>query len=518
MSKRVYLKDNLKGISSGVKLLCDGVGSTLGPSGKTVIIHRIGEDPFTTKDGVTVAKEIDSDDDIERLGIMLARKASTKMDEEEGDGTTSATVTLNGLFEEFNSQKIDMKNFDMYAFQKRIHELVELFSRELEKNSRIPTISDLRSIALTSSNNDIVIAELFLKAFNNVGKDGYINFVDSTNGRSYLDIINGFVLEMGYADRKYANNAITNFFEVERACVFLYDAEFTDRKQMISFLYNEKKAGLPILIIAKNYSSDVVEVVDFNNSQLANPRVCLVKNIYRNDEYQGLLSDIEHYTGAERTKEYSEFDTVIGYVNDLIVKQGYMIFGDVDESIKFPLSEYLDVLTLSAKEESSNFLSEQILKRVSRIKNGVTTLYIGGDSEIEIKERKHRVEDAFKACKSAIKNKIVVGGGNTLVAIVKLLLLTSETEILFAKAVLKPYELILRNSMHLEKDIDEISSQISFDKCYNARTRKFESTEETSVLDPLNVVVNSIKNAVSIFLTVISTECVIIEKEKKDEY
>ena len=518
MSKLVYLKDNLEGISKGVKLLSDSVGSTLGPSGKTVIIHRIGEDPFITKDGVTVAKEVDSDDDIERLGIMLARKASTKMDEEEGDGTTSTTVILNGLFEEFNAAKFEMKNFDMYAFHNRMHALVDTFCDELEKSSRVPTINDLRNIALTSSNNDVVIAELFLQAFNNVGKEGYINFVDSTNGKSYLDIINGFVLEMGYADRKYANNPFTNFFEAKEASVLLYDAEFTDRKQMINFLHNEKKTGLPILIIAKNYSTDVVEVVDFNNSNALNPRVCLVKNIYRNDEYDGLMSDIEHYTEAERTKEYSDFDTVLGYVNDLVVKQGYMIFGEASESVKQPLEDYLELLALSAKEESSAFLKEQILKRVSRIKNGVTTLYIGGDSEIEIKERRHRVEDAFKACKSAIKNKVVVGGGNTLMAITKLLVLNSPTEMIFSRAILKPYLLILKNSMHLEAEINKISFEINFKICYNARERKYEHTEETSVLDPLNVVVNSIKNAVSIFLTVISTECVIIEKEKIDEY
>lgn len=518
MSKKVYLSDNYGSISSGVEILARGVGSTLGPSGKTVIIHRQGEDPFITKDGVTVANEIDSDDDLERLGILLARKASSKMDEDDGDGTTSATVMLHGFFKGFlGYREVVGDGFSMFTFQNRIHELVEYVEGELDKISVYPDLGRLYKIALTSSNNDVLIADLLTQAFKKVGHDGYINLVDSVTGHSYLDSIDGFVLEMGYADRKYSNDLVSGFFKADIAGVLLYDGEMKSRSEVLKFMAHESRKGRPILVIAKDYSREVMELVSFSNSQPMNPKICLVKNIYRNDEYDGLLSDIEHYTGAVRTSEYDEFDTEVGEVNNLVVKQGYMIFGKASDYLQKDLDDYLELLTLSAKEESSVFLKDQILKRVSRIKNGVTTLYIGGNSEIEIKERRHRVEDAFKACKSAIRNHVVIGGGNSIVSIAKKYVDHTDESRLFFDAILSPFFLILENSMHTIEESYAIYNKIGDGKYYDAKTRQYTNYDDCYVMDPVSVVVNGIKNAVSIFLTVISTECIIIEKNRDYE-
>lgn len=463
MSKAVYLKDSFDFIADGVELLAKGVGSTLGPSGKTVIIHRIGEDPFITKDGVTAANEFDSDHPLIRLGIMLARKVSSKMDTDDGDGTTSTTVVLNALIQNYREHIGAETLPEMYEFQQQIHFLANFLYTELDKRAKVPTIDDLKRIALTSTNHDEILAELFHKAYAKVGFDGYINLANSNNGESKVDIIDGFVLEMGYADRKYANNPVTNFFEAKTARILLYDAEFTDRKQMVDFLSQYLPKGVPVVVIAKNFSSEVVELVDYNNSTAKGTVVCLVKNIYRNDEYDGLVSDIEHYTGAVRTKSFEKFETELGICHDLVIKQGYTIMGKCDETLESSLEDYLHLLTLSAEEEASLFLKEQILKRVSRIKNGVTTVYIGGDSEIEIKERRHRADDAFKACNSAIRNKVIVGGGNTIVNIAKEFKKITETTVseLFFDSVLAPFFLILENSLHSANEQNMIYYQIS---------------------------------------------------------
>jgi len=509
MSKQIYLKNSKEKLVEGIDLYTDAVKSTLGPSGKFVIINNAdGSDPFATKDGATVGSSIDHSDPVVNTGIQLIKKVTTKTDFDNGDGTTTASVLCRELIVLGMELKTSMKSFSEHIFRQNVKRELENIFELLDEKSIVLPLSEIKKVAFTSSNNDHEIADLFQKAFDNTGKDGYINIVESVDGKSYVDIIKGYVLDLGYMDRKFANNPISGFFEAKKCRVVLYDNEFTDRKEMIKMIERFPKNGtlLPTIIFAKDFSKDVLNVVDFNNGE---NKICLIKNQLRNEEYDNLINDIHNYTGAEPIKYFDEFDTQFGEAFNVIVKQGYTIFGEPEGTQKEILDDYIHLIELAAKEEKQVSYSLQMLRRVDKMKNGITTFYVGGDSEIEIKEKLHRVQDAYRACKAALNGKVIIGGGQSLVLLSKDFNDCNEYELAFHRMLRKPFKEILQNSFH--DNIDEIREKISFEQGYNAKTRQFENLYETGIIDPVDGIKNYLRNAVSIALTVLSTECLIVE-------
>lgn len=512
MSKRIYLKDSQEKLLEGFNTFADAVKSTLGPSGKFVIINEgNGEDPFATKDGVTVGNSIDNDDPVINTGIQLIKKVASKMDQDSGDGTTTASVLCRELLK-LGMELRKNEYFDDHLFRKTVYEELEYVKGKLlDMAIQIP-LEEISKVALTSANNDSFIANLFQEAFNNAKEDGYINIVETTIGTSYIDIIKGYVVELGYANRSMANNPITGFFEAEKCKIVLYDNEFKDKKEMVKLIERHTKHNpLPIIIFAKDFSRDVTGIVDFNNQDRIGIKICLIKNQLRNEEYDNLMADISNYTGAEIIRHFDEFDSELGEANNVVVKQGYTIFGEIEGTRKELLDDYLYLMESAAKEEKSSFISTNLNKRIDRMRNGITTFYVGGGSEIELKEKKHRVEDAYRACKLALKEKVVMGGGQTLVLLSPDFDKCNDYQLLFYQAIQKPFKEILKNSLHNDDDIIKIRERISFEKGYNAKTRKYENLYDSGIVDPVSIVINGLENAVSIALTILSTECLIVE-------
>jgi len=367
MSKQIYLKNSKEKLVEGIDLYTDAVKSTLGPSGKFVIINNAdGSDPFATKDGATVGSSIDHSDPVVNTGIQLIKKVTTKTDFDNGDGTTTASVLCRELIVLGMELKTSMKSFSEHIFRQNVKRELENIFELLDEKSIVLPLSEIKKVAFTSSNNDHEIADLFQKAFDNTGKDGYINIVESVDGKSYVDIIKGYVLDLGYMDRKFANNPISGFFEAKKCRVVLYDNEFTDRKEMIKMIERFPKNGtlLPTIIFAKDFSKDVLNVVDFNNGE---NKICLIKNQLRNEEYDNLINDIHNYTGAEPIKYFDEFDTQFGEAFNVIVKQGYTIFGEPEGTQKEILDDYIHLIELAAKEEKQVSYSLQMLRRVDKM-------------------------------------------------------------------------------------------------------------------------------------------------------
>lgn len=516
MSKEIYLKDSQDKLMVGINLLADAVQSTLGPSGKTVIIAELGEEPFSTKDGVTVANSMSSADTVVNVGMQLIKKAASKMDLDSGDGTTTVTVICRALIH-LGLEEKKKSRFDEHVFKQNIYKCLEDTIEQIKKHSVKIELEDIGKVALTSTNNDVILAGLFQEAFNNSGENGYINIVESTTGKSFVSIIKGYVVELGYMERSFANNQLTGFFEAKKASVLVYDNEFTDKREITRLIQVTFKSPnpLPIVIIAKDFSKEVLSIVEFNNSDRTGFKICLIKNPLRNEEYNTLMADVAQYTGTDICKFYDEHDTVMGTAYDLTVKQGYTIFGQLPETEAEILKEYLQLLESASKEEKSNYYSQMMLKRVSRMRSGVTTFYVGGESEIELKEKKHRVEDAYKSCKAALKNKVIIGGGQSLVLIVNESSHVSPYELCFYQAIVEPFKQILRNSLHKPENIKDIARELSWDKGYNAKTREFENLMETGIVDPASVQINALINAVSIAITVLSTECLIVETQNQ---
>lgn len=513
MSKRVYLKDSREKLLEGINLYADAVKSTLGPSGKFVIINNgDGEDPFATKDGVTVGNSMDSNDPVVNTAIQLIKKVASKMDSDSGDGTTTASVLCRELIALGMKYQVD-ESFDNHLFKEVVYRELDLLIKNLTKNSFKIELADIGKVALTSANNDFQIANLFQQAFNNSKEDGYIHIVDSVYGESYIDIVKGYVIDLGYMDRRFGNNPITGFFEADKCRVVVYDNEFTDKSEMIKLIERSPKSNpLPIIIFAKDYSKEVVSIVDYNNLDRIGNKICLIKNQFRNDEYSNLINDICNYTGAEAISHFDEFDSEFGEATNVIIKPGYTIFGELEGTRKELMDNYLFLLESAAKEEKSPAYSAQISKRVSHIRNGITTFYVGGDSDIEIKEKRHRVEDAYKACKAALKGNVVIGGGQSLVLLSKRNdVCNNYYESIFHMSIRTPFYEILSNSLHTYEKATEIRETISFELGYNAKTRVYEDLKESGIVDPLSVVVNGLKNAVSIAMTILSTECLIVE-------
>jgi len=437
----------------GIDILYHGVKSTLGPSGHTVIIANEGEEPYATKDGVTVAMEMNHKDPIMNVGIQMVRKVASKTDDDNGDGTTTATVICRSLI----ALGMDLRKqafYDDHIFRKTIYSELDYILNQIDKNSREIPLSEIGKVAYTSANNDQEIANLFQKAFNNSGADGYINILETGSGKSHVDIIKGFVIEHGYADRKYANNSISGFFEAKKCKVVLYDNEFTDKREIIKLIERSSNTNpLPIVIFAKDFSKEVYSVVDFNNQDRIGNKICLIKNTLRNEEYNSLVQDIAHYTGAEPIQHFDEFDSELGEATDVIIKQGYSIFGEVTGTRKEILDDYLSLLEQAAAEEQSNHHSQSMQKRVDKMRNGITTFYVGGASDIEIAEKKHRVEDAYRACKAALKSKVVMGGGQTLVLLSKDFNTCDEYQTVFYRSIQRPFIEMLKNSFHSDDDI-----------------------------------------------------------------
>lgn len=512
MSKKVYLKDSREKLLEGINLYADAVKSTLGPSGKFVIINNgNGEEPFPTKDGVTVGNSMDSPDPVINTAIQMIKKVASKTDFDNGDGTTTASVLCRELIV-LGMYLQESPEFDQHKFRETIYtELAYLIEKLKTVAVKIP-LSEIGKVALTSANNDLEIANLFQTAFNNTKEDGYINIVESVTGTSYVDIVKGYVVDLGYMDRRFGNNEINGYFEAPKCRVVIYDNEFTDKQEMIKLIQRAPSSNpLPVVIFAKDYSKEVVAIVDFNNMDRIGNKICLIKNQLRNDEYSSLISDLSHYTGAEPIKHFDEFDSEFGEANNVVVKQGYSIFGELEGTQKELMDNYLFLLKAAAKEESSPAYAEQILKRVNRIENGITTFYVGGDSDIERIEKKHRVDDAYKACQIALKGKVLIGGGQALVLLSKELIYCNEYEKIFHKTITKPFYEILANSLHSLNDSIDIKNKISFEQGYNAKTRQFENLYESGIVDPVDVVINGLKNAVSIAMTILSTECLIVE-------
>lgn len=504
----------------GLELLTKAVGSTLGPSGKTVIIHNDGEEPFTTKDGVTVAEAINHPNPIMNAAIQLFKKVSSKMNIDSGDGTTTVTVICYELIR-LGFELENEPDFDPYLFKKIIEECLERTLEEILRRSKNVEISDIMNIATISANNDPAIGKLFQEAYDQTGKDGYINIVESVNGESFTKIIQGYVIDHGYPERKYANNKLTNFFEAKEAYVLIYDNELIEKKEIMDIVkfFDSKARKLPLIIFAKDFSKVTLPIIDFHNMDRSSYGICPIKIPLRNQEYIDLLSDISNYTGAEITKKFDQFSYSEGTANDVIVKQGYTIFGKPGKTRQEILDSYLNDLNLSAAAEASHHIAEEIKKRINKMTKGVTTIYIGANSDIELKEKQHRVDDAYHACRASLQSGRIIGGGQSLLLIALENDNGSHTDKyrkVFYDAISKPFFQILENSNHNEEDRKKIRDKITWEKGYNAKTRKFENLMETGVIDPVKILVDSLTNAVSIATTILNTECTIIDQRNHE--
>lgn len=524
MSKKVLLKEGRQKLAKGIKLLNDAVVSTLGPSGMSVIIRNGMEEPFITKDGVTVAKSIESDDEVEMAGIMLIRKASTKMDEDSGDGTTTATLLCSSMIERGFADNI----VDVVSYKRGMITAQDRALAYLEESKRIIDYSDLNmltKVATISANNDKKLGKMVAEAVSASGRFGKVNVMASL--RTYSEIVKteGYAFDLGFADASFINDVRTGSFICDRkSLLILYKGQLTDKNEWLQLADMAMEKNQSITIIAEDYSSDIRSVLaPFANQRLkssgSTAEICLIKNPMREIEYKNLFEDLSAYTGAITVTKIDKYMTEYGEVSKIQVKPGVTILGESLCDIDY----HIEALKDRMAADESDYEKEECRKRISRLEGSVVTLFIGANSDVEAKELMDRAVDATNACKLAADEGIVIGGGQVYLSIPEISFLTKVNEDYkkgFNNVMVnlqKPFEQIYKNckpAISKEEMLAELSSKRILSPSYGYDMKKHEYCDlfESGVVDPLPVVKNSLINAVSVASTVLTTECVIVEK------
>lgn len=508
-------------MQKGVNDLCAAVASTLGPTGKTVIIKNSNyEDEHITKDGVTVANSMDSDDPLQNLGMQIAKKVSSKTDIDNGDGTTGATVMMNAMI----NQGFQDEYADVVKYKAGMEQAVQDILAKIDENAIQITYEDkskIIEVATISSNNDAELGKQIAEAVILAGEYGHVNVIESIALASRIERIEGFVIDLGFADQQFALNKETGYFEADKAKLLLMKDKLIDKSEWLKIVRDRDQFynGVPLIIIAQDYSQDILRMAAHVNSITGASKVCLLRNNLRENEFESIYEDLAAYSGAQIVRSYEYHDT-FGNVNDVIVKPGYTVFGESD----YTMTDYLEALKKRIDNEKSPAIRTSIASRIGRFENGVTSFFVGGNSEVEMKERRDRVNDSVNSSKAAITEGIIIGGGQLLLKIADLLLLPYNKQKDFdkgynnvVKSMLSVTEQIIDNCGFVDDKEEYVSRIVSSNDLaygFDFKNREWGNLFELGVVDPARTIKNSIRNAASVASTILTTECVIIESNQ----
>lgn len=514
---------------TGVRKLAKAVKATLGPVGKNVIIKRTNSSPLITKDGVTVAKEVVLEDRFENLGAELVRLVASKTAEVAGDGTTTATVLAEALLEAGAKQLVVGGN--PASLKKGIDLAVSVVEKELANIATpINSAEQMAQVATISANGDSVIGELIAKVISKVGGDGVVTIEESTSEETKYETVEGLQFDRGYINHYFITNPDTSEAVWENPKILVYDGRLSAVKDIAigngkGFLDRIAAAQVPIVIIADDIDGDALTTVVLNRSK--GFQVLAIRAPAFGDQRKEMLLDIATVTG---TKVFSKHDklnetdlALLGTAKKLVSsKEKTLIIGGggSQEDVK----KRIQAINHRLSEVRTERERVELKERVAKLDNGIAVIKVGGTSELEMKEKRDRVEDALYATQAAVKEGVVPGGGVALVrcipAVKKLVKELSGDEANGAKilenVLSAPLKQIAENANQSGLAIFEKVVYESKDFGYNARTAKFENLLTTGVIDPTKVVKSAIKNAASIAGLMLTTNVVLIEREKSE--
>lgn len=537
MSKvMVFSDDARKSLQSGVKKLADAVTSTLGPNGRNVIIEQQMGNPTSTKDGVTVAKAVELEDKIENIGAQLVKQASIKTADGAGDGTTTSTLLASEIY---NSGIQSIANYNVTEVSRGIAKATEMVVEYLEDNSREITDEDqLRQVATISANNDPEVGELIASSMDKVGREGVVTIEESRTGETYLEVVEGMQFSRGYKSIYFVtdNNSMTA--TLSNPQILIVDKKVTAAKELLPILEACSAQNKPLLIIADDIDGEALSTLVVNKMR-GTLQVVAVKAPEFGDRKKAMMEDIATLTGGqvvspEKGMRLDKFDVNwLGSSRKVTVgkDETTIVDGKGDtEAIEQRVEEIKSLIDNS----NSPFEKETLQDRLGRLIGGVAIVHVGGQSELEMKEKKDRVEDALHATKAALEEGILPGGGVALLnAAYKLefeegeMDFGSESEAegynILTKAISKPLQKILANAGFSEPGIDEIADNIMTDGNFwygfNIKSDKYVDMFDEGIIDPAKVTRLALENAASIARTMLTTECIISNpvEQKQDQ-
>ena len=517
---------------NGVRILRDAVGSTLGPGGSTVLLEdEIGR-PHSTKDGVTVAKAVELEDTIENMGAQLVKQASIKTADSAGDGTTTSTLLAAQIYTQGLESLADYNATDI---SRGIAKATSTVVEYLEKHAReITDESQLHQVATISANNDPEVGELIASSMDKVGREGVVTIEESRTGETYLEVVEGMQFNRGYKSIYFVtdNNSMTAV--LSNPLVLITDKKVTAAKELLPILEACSSQNKPLLIIADDIDGEALSTLVVNKMR-GILQVVAVKAPEFGDRKKAMLEDIATLTGGqvistEKGMRLDKFNPEwLGSSRKVTVGKDDTTIVDgkgETEAIEARIEEIKSLIDNS----KSPFEKETLQDRLGRLVGGVAIVHVGGQSELEMKEKKDRVEDALHATKAALEEGILPGGGVALLNAADSMEIPADLNsseavgysILMA-AIQRPFATILSNAgydAHKIHDIaDEIAESDNFWYGYNLRSEAYVDMFEEGIIDPAKVTRLALENASSIARTMLTTECVIsnVKEEKGNE-
>ena len=515
-------------IKEGVDKLANAVKVTLGPCGRNVVLEKKYGPSTITKDGISVAKEIELKDPVENIGAQLIKEVASKTNDGAGDGTTTATVLAQSIYN--NSLKyvtsganpVEIKKGIDLAVENVIAEIKNI-SKEIDNNS-----SDIEQVATISANNDSEIGKMIAEAMAKVGKDGVITVEEAKGTQTSVKVVEGMEFDRGYLSPYFVTNTEKMTVEMENPYILITDKKISALKELLPILESVAQSGKPLLIIAEDVDGEALTTLVVNRLRIG-LKICAVKAPGFGDRKKEILQDIAIVTGGNVISEEQGRKLENITIEDLgkaekinITKDNTVIVNG--NGNKKEINDRASQIRSQIENTKSEYDKEKLQERLAKISGGVAVLYIGASTEVEMKEKKDRVDDALHATRAAVQEGIVPGGGVTLLRCSeKIINLKGENEDqklginIVYKSLFAPIKTILSNAG--EENIDVIINSIlnnSGDYGYNARLKKFENFFKTGVIDPAKVTRLAIENAASISGLLITSDCVISDiKEEK---
>ena len=515
-------RDQLK---KGVDALANAVKVTLGPKGRNVIIEKKFGAPHITKDGVTVAKEIELADAYQNTGAQLVKEVASKTGDDAGDGTTTATVLAQAIVAEglknvtAGASPMDIKR----GIDKAVAKVVESIKAQAE------TVGDnydkIEQVATISANNDPVIGKLIADAMRKVSKDGVITIEEAKGTDTTIGVVEGMQFDRGYLSAYFVTNTEKMECEMEKPYILIYDKKISNLKDFLPILEPAVQTGRPLLVIAEDVDSEALTTLVVNRlrSQL---KICAVKAPGFGDRRKEMLEDIAILTGGVVISEEKglklEQATIemLGTADKVTVSKDYTTIVN-GAGAKENIKERCDQIKAQIVATKSDYDREKLQERLAKLSGGVAVLYVGAASEVEMKEKKDRVDDALRATRAAIEEGIIPGGGVAYIrAIDSLEGLTGDnadetTGIgIIKRAIEEPLREIVANAGKEGAVVVQKVREGKGDFGYNARTDVYENLHAAGVVDPAKVARVALENAASIAGMFLTTECVIVEKKE----
>ena len=515
-------RDQLK---KGVDALANAVKVTLGPKGRNVIIEKKFGAPHITKDGVTVAKEIELADAYQNTGAQLVKEVASKTGDDAGDGTTTATVLAQAIVAEglknvtAGASPMDIKR----GIDKAVAKVVESIKAQAE------TVGDnydkIEQVATVSANNDPVIGKLIADAMRKVSKDGVITIEEAKGTDTTIGVVEGMQFDRGYLSAYFVTNTEKMECEMEKPYILIYDKKISNLKDFLPILEPAVQTGRPLLVIAEDVDSEALTTLVVNRlrSQL---KICAVKAPGFGDRRKEMLEDIAILTGGVVISEEKglklEQATIemLGTADKVTVSKDYTTIVN-GAGVKENIKERCDQIKAQIVATKSDYDREKLQESLAKLSGGVAVLYVGAASEVEMKEKKDRVDDALRATRAAIEEGIIPGGGVAYIRAIDSLEgmkgdnADETTGIgIIKRAIEEPLREIVANAGKEGAVVVQKVREGKGDFGYNARTDVYENLHAAGVVDPAKVARVALENAASIAGMFLTTECVIVEKKE----